>query len=82
MNTVTLGLYQGESIRGKTVKLKQEFIGENRSQENYLFYCQDGFGCNLGPRASGKAVVGYFVNDPNRAIFKFQRDFIESVLIN
>ena len=78
-----LGLFSGEHIvqtdepqdyAGKILILKDTSLKEEyRTPENQLFLAKSGFGCS--PTASGRKIMGEFLNDGEKAQF-YRQDFI------
>ena len=78
-----LGLFSGEHIvqtdepqdyAGKILILKDTSLKEEyRTPENQLFLAESGFGCS--PTASGRKIMGKFLNDGEKAQF-YRQDFI------
>lgn len=78
-----LGLFLGEHIvksdepqdyTGKLLILRDTSLSEEyRTPENQLFLAKSGFGCS--PTASGRKIMGEFLNDGEKAQF-YRQDFI------
>ena len=78
-----LNLFSGEHIvqtdepqdyTGKLLILRDTSLSEEyRTPENQLFLAESGFGCS--PTASGRKIMGKFLNDGEKAQF-YRQDFI------
>jgi hypothetical protein len=57
---------EGKSLVGKTVRLRQEFFHPSFQAGQFLFKCEEGFGCY--PFTSGRKISGTWLHDGKRGL--------------